>query len=61
MKRMILSPQPRPRGASDDAARVQVRTAREPDGARYCPAIFRAHLPRHGYSPHIDAVMFGPN
>jgi hypothetical protein len=34
----------------------QVRTAREPDGRLYGPAIFRIHYGGHTYRPHIDHV-----
>ena len=33
-----------------------VLTAREPDGRKYGPAIFRCHMPNWGYPPHIDSV-----
>ena len=33
-----------------------VVTAREPDGKKYGPAIFRCHMPNWGYPPHIDSV-----
>ena len=32
------------------------KTAREPDGRLYGPAIFRCHMPHAGYPPHIDSV-----
>ena len=34
----------------------KVMTAREPDGRRYGPAIFRIHYESHSYKPHIDHV-----
>ena len=34
----------------------KVMTAREPDGRRYGPAIFRVHYESHSYKPHIDHV-----
>jgi hypothetical protein len=34
----------------------RVMTAREPDGRRYGPAIFRIHYTHHTYQPHIDHV-----
>ncbi|MSS73330.1 MAG: hypothetical protein EXS64_17845 [Candidatus Latescibacteria bacterium] len=34
----------------------QVKTAREPDGRLYGPAIFRIHFSDHAYKPHIDHV-----
>ena len=34
----------------------QVNIAHEPDGRLYGPAIFRCHMPRWGYPPHIDSV-----
>ena len=33
-----------------------VRTAREPDGRLYGPAIFRVHYESHAYRPHLDHV-----
>lgn len=33
-----------------------VKTAREPDGRLYGPAIFRIHYTTHSYIPHIDSV-----
>jgi hypothetical protein len=33
-----------------------VKTAREPDGRLYGPAIFRIHYESHSYPPHIDSV-----
>jgi len=33
-----------------------VVTARELDGKKYGPAIFRCHMPHWGYPPHIDSV-----
>ena len=36
----------------------EVKTAREPDGARYGPAIFRVHYKTHSYKPHIDHVKY---
>jgi hypothetical protein len=38
------------------AAGKEVRTAREPDGRLYGPAIFRIHFGGHTYKPHIDHV-----
>jgi hypothetical protein len=38
------------------AAGKAVRTAREPDGREYGPAIFRIHYGGHTYQPHIDHV-----
>ena len=35
-----------------------VRVAREPDGSRYGPAIFRVHYETHSYKPHIDHVKY---
>lgn len=32
------------------------KTAHEPDGRLYGPAIFRCHMPHAGYPPHIDSV-----
>ena len=32
----------------------QVNVAHEPDGRLYGPAIFRCHMPRWGYPPHIS-------
>ena len=34
----------------------EVKTAYEPDGRRYGPAIFRTHYTSHRYPPHIDSV-----
>ena len=34
----------------------QVNIAHEPDGRLYGPAIFRCHMPRWGYPPHVDSV-----
>jgi hypothetical protein len=34
----------------------RVEVAREPDGRRYGPAIFRIHYGGHSYKPHIDHV-----
>ena len=34
----------------------KVSIAHEPDGRLYGPAIFRCHMPRWGYPPHIDSV-----
>ncbi len=34
----------------------RVTVAREPDGRRYGPAIFRIHYSDHAYRPHIDHV-----
>ena len=36
----------------------EVKVAREPDGARYGPAIFRVHYETHSYKPHIDHVKY---
>ncbi len=36
----------------------EVMVAREPDGARYGPAIFRVHYETHSYKPHIDHVKY---
>ncbi|HMN26732.1 MAG TPA: hypothetical protein PKE45_01160 [Caldilineaceae bacterium] len=36
----------------------QVKTAREPDGRLYGPAIFRIHYESHSYPPHIDSVKW---
>lgn len=33
-----------------------VKTAYEPDGRQYGPAIFRIHYTTHSYIPHIDSV-----
>ena len=33
-----------------------VKTAYEPDGRQYGPAIFRIHYTTHAYIPHIDSV-----
>ena len=41
---------------SDLAGYKQVMVAREPDGRRYGPAIFRVHYGGHTYRPHIDHV-----
>lgn len=38
--------------------RKEVKVAREPDGARYGPAIFRVHYETHSYKPHIDHVKY---
>ena len=38
------------------AGTKSVLTAREPDGRKYGPAIFRCHMPNWGYPPHIDSV-----
>ena len=35
---------------------TRVGTAHEPDGSLYGPGIFRCHMPRWGYPPHIDSV-----
>ena len=35
----------------------QVKTAREPNGRLYGPAIFRVHYDSHAYRPHIDHVV----
>ena len=42
--------------AALSGGRKAVRTASEPDGRRYCPTIYRSHLPEYGYAPHIDSV-----
>jgi hypothetical protein len=34
-----------------------VKTAYEPDGRPYGPAIFRVHYTHHAYQPHIDHVV----
>ena len=34
-----------------------VKTAEEPDGRRYGPAIFRVHYEGHAYIPHIDHIQ----
>lgn len=36
----------------------EVKVAREPNGARYGPAIFRVHYETHSYKPHIDHVKY---
>ena len=36
----------------------EVKVAREPDSARYGPAIFRVHYETHSYKPHIDHVKY---
>ena len=36
----------------------EVKVAREPDGSRYGPAIFRVHYETHSYKPHIDHVKY---
>ncbi len=38
------------------APNQQVKTAYEPDGRQYGPAIFRIHYESHSYPPHIDSV-----
>lgn len=38
------------------AGSKDVLVAREPDGRRYGPAIFRVHYTGHQYKPHIDHV-----
>lgn len=38
-----------------------VKTAREPDGRLYGPAIFRIHYETHSYAPHIDSVRYREN
>ncbi len=38
------------------AAGKTVLAAREPDGRRYSPAIFRVHYGDHAYAPHFDSV-----
>ena len=38
--------------------RQEVKVAREPDGSRYGPAIFRVHYETHSYKPHIDHVKY---
>ncbi len=35
----------------------KVKTAYEPDGREYGPAIFRIHYTHHAYQPHIDHVV----
>ena len=40
------------------APKKEVKVAREPDGARYGPAIFRVHYETHSYKPHIDHVKY---
>ena len=35
----------------------RVKTAREPDGRLYGPAIFRVHYDSHAYRPHFDHVV----
>ena len=35
-----------------------VKVARETDGSRYGPAIFRVHYETHSYKPHIDHVKY---
>lgn len=39
----------------------EVKVAREPDGSRYGPAIFRIHYETHSYKPHIDHVKYREN
>jgi hypothetical protein len=39
------------------AGEKTVSVAREPDGRRYGPAIFRIHFGGHTYKPHIDHVV----
>ncbi len=34
----------------------ETKTAYEPDGRRYGPAIFRTHYTSHRYPPHLDSV-----
>ena len=34
----------------------RVNIAHEADGSLYGPAIFRCHMPRWGYPPHVDSV-----
>ena len=36
----------------------EVKVARERDGSRYGPAIFRVHYETHSYKPHIDHVKY---
>ena len=36
----------------------EVKVARELDGSRYGPAIFRVHYETHSYKPHIDHVKY---
>ena len=36
----------------------EVKVAREPDGTKYGPAIFRVHYETHSYKPHIDHVKY---
>jgi hypothetical protein len=36
----------------------EVKVAREADGSRYGPAIFRVHYETHSYKPHIDHVKY---
>jgi hypothetical protein len=36
----------------------EVKVAREQDGSRYGPAIFRVHYETHSYKPHIDHVKY---
>lgn len=38
-----------------------VKTAREPNGRLYGPAIFRIHYETHSYAPHIDSVRYREN
>ena len=38
-----------------------VKTAYEPDGRQYGPAIFRIHYETHSYAPHIDSVRYREN
>lgn len=38
------------------AGNQSVRTAEEPDGQRYGPAILRAHYGGYSYKPHFDSV-----
>lgn len=35
-----------------------MKVAREPDGRRYGPAIFRIHYGGHAYQPHLAAGTF---
>lgn len=36
----------------------KIKVAREADGSRYGPAIFRVHYETHSYKPHIDHVKY---
>ena len=46
------------RSAALSPGKQEVKTAREPDGSRYGPAIFRVHYETHSYKPHIDHVKY---